>query len=336
MGPRPLLQAGLGLLVSIVFGWLALRSISLHGVWAGLRAADYAWLVPAVAALGVALWLRALRWRALFPAEQARVTPSVAFWTLIVGLFFNNVLPARAGEAARIVALNREAGVPRTQGAVAVVVERVYDIGCLAVLLLVSLLLLPGGELVRRLALTAAVLVAAIALAVLVLARAVRRPRPRLRATLERVPVVGGRRTEATVRSLSLGLRTVIRPRHALPVAWLTLLSWLALAVSNWCCMQAISRDWPWHAALFVLIVTNLAMVIPAGAGSIGVFEAAARAALAAYSVRGSAAISFALVLHALNVLPYLLLGAPALGRLGLRARDVRPGPASERPLTVP
>jgi len=39
--------------------------------------------------------------------------------------------------------------------------------------------------------------------------------------------------------------------------------------------------------------------------------------------VGASAALSYAIVLHALNLVPYIVLGAVALGRLGIRTREL-------------
>ncbi len=324
MARHTLAPALLGALVSLLFAWLAVRSVSLEGLGAALRGADYRWLVPAAAVLLASVWLRALRWRALFPgAERAGLTPAVAFWTCVIGLAVNNLLPARAGEVARVMALHHETGIPRTQSLVATVLERAFDVVVLAGLLLVSLWLLPSGELVDRLALLALALVAVALAAALVVALARRRLRAPLVRLLRRLPVVGGERAGRTAESVARGLDGV-RPRTGLAIAGWTLASWLGLALSNWLCLQAFSRTVPWHAALLVLIVTNFAMVVPATAGSLGVFEAAGRAALAAYAVGAEVALSYVLVLHALNVVPYLALGAFALGRLGLRARDLR------------
>ena len=55
---------------------------------------------------------------------------------------------------------------------------------------------------------------------------------------------------------------------------------------------------------MLALLATNLAMVVPSSAASIGVFEVAAKASLTAYGVPAALALSFALVLHAVNILP--------------------------------
>ena len=97
---------------------------------------------------------------------------AAVFWSLMIGYLFNNILPARAGEAARVVALRREAGVSAARGAATVAVERVFDVASLAVLMLVATPALGSGAVVRATAWTS---VAALA-AALLLARSAAAP----------------------------------------------------------------------------------------------------------------------------------------------------------------
>jgi uncharacterized membrane protein YbhN (UPF0104 family) len=62
-------------------------------------------------------------------------------------------------------------------------------------------------------------------------------------------------------------------------------------------------------AALLTVITTNLAMVIPSSPSGFGVFETATLVALGSYGVTDSRALSYALVLHAVNFIPYVLIG---------------------------
>ena len=104
-------HAAAGLAISVIFGWLAIRDVSWGSVRASLEHIDAAWLIAALALLAVAVVMRSERWRRLFPAD-VRPPRRAVFWSLGIGYLFNNLLPARAGEAARVVALRREAGVP--------------------------------------------------------------------------------------------------------------------------------------------------------------------------------------------------------------------------------
>jgi uncharacterized membrane protein YbhN (UPF0104 family) len=106
------LAAWAGVLVSGVFVWLAVRDVDFGLVARALREAEWWPLVPALAALAVATLLRAVRWQALFHGETRPPLPAVTR-AMLVGLLFNSILPARAGEAARIVAHYRETGTTR-------------------------------------------------------------------------------------------------------------------------------------------------------------------------------------------------------------------------------
>ena len=72
----------------------------------------------------------------LLPQERPAIVPT--FWALNVGQLFNNILPARAGEVARVLALSHETGMSRTYGFVTVVVERVFDLVAIAILALLA------------------------------------------------------------------------------------------------------------------------------------------------------------------------------------------------------
>jgi uncharacterized protein (TIRG00374 family) len=98
-----------------------------------LRTSDFVWLMPALGVLALSLWVRAVRWQLLFqPETRPPIGPTTR--ATIVGQFFNNILPARAGEAARIVMLKQEAGTSRTESLGTAVAERISDLLALLVL----------------------------------------------------------------------------------------------------------------------------------------------------------------------------------------------------------
>src|SRR6266536_791475 len=95
-----------GLVVSAGFTYLAVRRIHFGEVWTGLRTSEYVWLLPGLAVLGFSILLRAIRWQYMFAAgTRPGLAPATS--SLLIGYFFNSVLPARAGEAVRIVALHQ-------------------------------------------------------------------------------------------------------------------------------------------------------------------------------------------------------------------------------------
>jgi uncharacterized protein (TIRG00374 family) len=304
-----------------------LRHVSLHAVWHAVQDAHYWYALPALVMVCVGVLLRVERWRWMFSAAE-RPGFVVTLWALVIGLFANNVLPARLGELARMAALSRETGLRRTQVLTTIAVERVFDVAALALLGALTVPLMPSGSLRRNL--TIAIVVIFVALCCLLVAIASRRVRRGVESIVRRLPVVGGDRGERTARSLRAGVES-LRDRRTLAIVmgW-SLGSWVALAVSNWFVLQMFDTGAPWHAAVISVLATNLAMVVPSSAASIGVFEIAARSSLTAYGVPAALALSFALVLHAINILPTLPLGAAALARVGLSGRELVSGPADE------
>lgn len=303
-----LLWVGIG--VTVVFTYLAVRNAHLSEVRDALGESNMLWLLPALAALAVAVWLRALRWWSLF-GRSTRPPLAAVTRALFVGYFFNNVLPLRAGEAARIVALNRDTGTSRAEIVATAVLERVYDVLALLLLLFVMLPWLPDVRWLRAAAVFGAVVAVGALAAVFLLMRFGHRPLHFVLRPLGRLPMVEPERVERGALNLEQGLAGLRHPEIALPAAFWTVLSWVVVGVSAWLVTLGFDLGVSLSplAGIFVVITINLALVLPSSPAAVGVFEAATLLALDAYGITESRALSYALVLHALNFLPFIAVG---------------------------
>ena len=313
-----------GLAVTAVFGYLAVRNVDAGEAWAAFRSSDPWWLLPAFAALAVTVFLRAVRWRFLF-APETRPSLRAVTSALLVGYFFNNVLPARAGEAARVVALHRSSATSRAELAATVVVERAFDVVSLVVLLFVASPWLPDVSWARSAALLAGLLGAGCTLVVVGVAVWGERPFRVLLRPLALLPFVAEEQLGRAAANLIHGLAAIRRPRLALAAFVWTTLSWLVLALSTWFCLRAFDLGLSPLAGLLAVVAINLALILPSSPAAVGVFEAATLVALSAYGVTSSQALPAALVLHLLNLVPYLLAGGVVLHR----AARAEPQPGS-------
>ena len=79
-------------------------------------------------------------------------------------------------------------------------------------------------------------------------------------------------------------------------------------------------------AGLLVSIATGLSLVVPSSPGAVGVFEAAALVGLKAYGIEKADALSYAIVLHAVNFFPYVAAGALVLAMRRRRAAQPSAG----------
>jgi uncharacterized membrane protein YbhN (UPF0104 family) len=196
-------------------------------------------------------------------------------------------------------------------------VERVYDILALLVLLFIAAPFMPEVSWLDAAAVLAAVFAVGLIAAIVVLIVWGERPALWSARLVGRVVPVSTGRLEQIARSAVTGLAGLRQPGLAAVAFGWTMASWLTLAASSAALLAGfdtgLSTGDLLLAGLLAVIATNFAMILPSSPAALGVFEAAVVVALGAFGVDDSAALSYALVLHALNLLPYLVVGALVL-----------------------
>ena len=294
------------------FGYLAIRDAHPDEVWDALQSANIWWVGPSLAFLALSVAVRALRWQLLFE-RATRPSYGATLAASLVGLAVNSLVPLRAGEAARVIALNRRARTSPVESAATVALERILDVLCLLLLLLAALPWLPEVDWVGAAAAVALVLTAVLVGAALAFALFGERPFHALDRFLKRLPFGHHDWVEHVGTSLRRGLVALRDPVIALTAVALTILSWVLTSVSFWLLTLAFDLDLPLVSGVLILAAVGFSVILPAGPGSLGVFEAATVVALAAYDVPASAALSYAFTLHAVNLIPYIVAGAIAV-----------------------
>lgn len=305
---RSKLGLAVGALVSAAFTYVAVKALDFDVFWQGLTESNYWWLLPSTALIGVGVAIRAVRWRLLFP-PGARPPFRATTRALLIGQFFNSILPARAGEAARIIVLHRETRTSRAQAAGTAVVERIYDVVGLLVLLFVFVPFLPEIDWLRRAAVVGAIIGGAVVVGIVLLGVFGARATRLFLSPLARLPRLTSDHVDTMSERLAQGLYGLHHLSMALPALALTFASWLVFAASFWTLSLGFGLDIGYAGGMLVLVATSLVLVIPSLPGAIGTFEAAALVALRTYDVDDSEALAYAVVLHALNLIPFILVG---------------------------
>jgi uncharacterized membrane protein YbhN (UPF0104 family) len=103
--------------------------------------------------------------------------------------------------------------------------------------------------------------------------------------------------------------------------------AWVGAFMLNWVLLHALGIHVSPVVAVVVGCSTNLAMLVPSSPAQIGVYHAAATLTLVAFGVDRSAAVSFSILSHLVNVVPVSLVGA-ALLMADLLFRRNRPAEA--------
>ena len=300
-----------GILISLLFAYFSVRGLELEQLWAALRRYRYVYALPAAGTLAIGVALRAWRWQLLFE-QRRRPRYSDVSTALLVGYLYNTILPARAGEVARVHVLGRRAGLSRAEVLATVIVERAYDIVVLVLLLALAIPFLPPVPWLSA-ALAVGLAAAAVLASAAALAHRSGRGLVRLLRPLRWIPRLNAERVARMTAGSIAGLEGVRRPRAAAIAVAVTAVSWAALCASTWLLLLGADIGAGAGAAALVVVATNLVLVIPSSPAALGAFEAATVVALAAHGVERADALSFALIMHALNALPYIPLGYLAL-----------------------
>jgi hypothetical protein len=322
-------QFWLGVLISILFIWLALRGLRLEEFWGAVQGANYIWLLPGIAVYFVGVWVRAWRWHYLLGPIK-KIPTKTMFPITTIGYMGNNIYPARAGEVLRAVILKRREGVPVSASLATIIVERIFDGVVMLAFVFVNLpelaLLTGASGFVGNIQQVAIIGTGAFlgALAVFLLAAMfplktaqvggwfINRFLPeRLR---EKVSGIMARFLD--------GLASLRSPFNVLMVFFTSVIIWLLETGKYWFVMHAFPFEVSFFALMLMNGIVNLATTIPSAPGYIGTFDAPGIAVLTAYGVDQAIAAGYTLVLHVALWLPITLLGAYYLAREGIKWSD--------------
>jgi hypothetical protein len=312
--PGGLRRALPGLLVSLAALAVLFYFIDLPAFVAALRAADRRGFVVAFFLFFGTLAARALSWRILL---QEKAGFRRAFWVLNEGYLLNNVLPFRLGEFGRALLMGRAVNLPFWQVLSTVLVERIFDVGIMAGLLLGTLPFVMGAENARAAALAAAALMAAGFATLFLMAR----DRPRTLGFFARLAGRWPRLSAWGLPKLSAfleGLAVLTEARRFFAVLGLLLLAWAFnvgwYGALLWGFVGPVSPV----MAGFVVGASALGVALPSSPGYVGVFEAALVGALSLFGVEAAVALAFAISAHVLYLAITIPLGAYGLSRDGL------------------
>jgi hypothetical protein len=322
-------QFWVGVLISVVFLYLAMRGLRIGDMWQALQGAVYWWLIPGVTVYFLGVWVRAWRWHYLLRPVKA-VSTGKMFPIVAIGYMGNNIYPARAGEILRAIVLKRRENVAISASLATIIVERVYDgvvMLAFVFLNLPELARLTGDSGLAGSIQTLALFGAAAFIGALVLFLAA----AMFPSIAERVltwligKFIPGR-FRASVLQVVLpflgGLESLRSPREALMVFFTSVVIWLLETGKYWFVMHAFDFQVSFFALMLMNGIVNLATTIPSAPGYVGTFDAPGIAVLQAYGVNQATAAGYTIVLHAALWLPITVLGAYYMAREGIHWRE--------------
>lgn len=286
-------------------------------VYRAFEFVQWRWVALAVLLNLASTLARAVSWS--LTINQALPPPHPRFTQVFsafgIGLLGNAVLPARAGELARVAVLRRH--LPHGEGTSAtllgtVFAHRLFDLPAVALLVLYVVLTakLPSW------AVTSLIVFGIVAVVLLTIGLLIARARG--------IPPAGAGTVRRLLAMAGQGLAVLSAPAPAAAAVACQLVGWSLQLLAVYAVMQAFGFDAPLPAAGLVLLLMNVATIFPLWPGNIGLLQAAVALPLRQYGVAYGTGFAFGLVLQAVEMSVGVGVGLVFLAREGLSFAALR------------
>jgi len=299
------------LLISVVCLYIATRNVDWDEFRRIIAGAKFAPIIIGLSISLISLWLRAVRWQIMLnPFQNISLLP--LFRWQIGGLMISNLLPLRMGEFARAYWAGHKSAVSKSTIFATIVVERVLDVGFIAMIAVILLIIMGVGQTGDLLTLGNGVgFILAGGLAVwaiwLFLTRV---DHKRLFSKIVRFMP---EKIMPIAENFVIGFSVLKDKREIAKLFLLSPVIWsidiYAISVMS----RSLDLNLSWMECGLTMTGLILGVMIPAAPGSGGTYEAGGTAALVLLGYDNTVAFSYVLMIHVLQFLFVLMLGIPIL-----------------------
>jgi uncharacterized protein (TIRG00374 family) len=311
-----------GIAISACLLWLAVRGVEWSRLGTAFATVSWPFCSIAVLFLLANLIVRAVRWHVLL-TPVCRLPLFDVFGYSEIGYMANDLLPLRAGELIRAVAVGRRHNVSKTAVLATVAVERVLDVLSLLAFVLVLTPFMDMPEVIRR-SILGVEIVAVLAVATLWV---MSRQEERTERFANRISLVFPRPLRAravnVLVAFATGLQALRSGRRMTVLVGASVLAWVLVLYEILFILKAFDLALPWYAGAFTIVVLNLGIAIPSSPGYVGVAHYLIVLALSVFAVSQTEALGVALVTHGLSFVINVALGLAFLWRASIAFRQL-------------
>jgi hypothetical protein len=266
-----------------------------------LEEAEYSYLIPIFFLSVFILYLRSYRWGIILnPIE--RISQKVLFPITAVGLMAVVLLPMRMGEFGRPYLVSKRSEIGMSSALGSIVLERVFDGLTLMLFLLLTTYF---AKLPRWAYQTGLSIMIFFVLILFFLVLLIFKREYILRWVgflLKRFPDRIEKALMRMLTSFADGLKVLPDTKRVILLVILSILVWLSMGLCIYLLFYSFHFGLPLIAAYVVLVLTALGIMAPTAPGFVGNFHLFCVIALTLFGIPKTGALSFAIVLHFIQV----------------------------------
>ncbi|MFH1860273.1 MAG: lysylphosphatidylglycerol synthase transmembrane domain-containing protein [bacterium] len=299
----------IGIGISVIFLYFALKSIEIEKVLKAFEDINYIYIFPVIFFTLLTYVIRAWRWRYFF--RHVKPIPfSSLFSAVMIGFMANAILPARIGELVRAYCIGKKENISKSMSFATIVLERIFDGFSLLFLFVITLILYPFPEEIRRIGYIVAAIYL-VAAGILISIKVWSQQTIKIIKFLcSYLPKRMGTAITGYAHSFISGLDVLENGWDVFFILLYSIILWTISAVSFYFMFPACHlNQLPFLAALFLLIVVAIGIAIPAAPGAIGTFQYFTMLGLAVFGIDKNIGLTFSIVLHITQIAVPIFIG---------------------------
>lgn len=293
-----------GLVLSVVLLYLAMKDLEVKTVLSTLKMIDFWVLSLTLIFIILSCVLGAIKWSRIVGYG---VKFNETFVSLLIGLFVNNILPARLGEIARAYVLSKKKAISLPYSISTVLLDRFFD---LIGLLGMSFVFFPRAALPPRVSRMLFTFVGLLLLGIAILISASRRAviSKLIRKIAEsRKPISD--KVMGRIIEIQENLKRINSPESFAILSLIAFFQWFSMSVSLYFVIRSFNVSLDPYYIPFVCALLNMGITVPSSPGYIGLYQFLLTYLLSLFGVPKHEGFSVSIVYHALWYIPYNALG---------------------------
>ena len=308
-----------GFVISILLLFLSLKDIRFQEILEALKKADLRFVFIPTLFIFCAVTLSAFKWARI---SGNNVKVGQTFLSLIIGLFVNNVLPARIGEVVRGYVLSKKSGISFAYAISTVLVDRFFD---LVGLLLLTFIFFPKQSLPLQVSRSLYILVSLLIVLMAVLVIMSREGfTKKMTVRLNKIDKPFFLKLARRVMEVQENLKRINSPLNLFYFILIAFLQWLSMSSALYFSLLTLGVSINPLYVPFVCALLNMGLTIPSSPGYVGVYQFLLVYLLSIFGIPKHQGFAVSILFHASWYVPYNVLGFIFLMKEHLKIKELK------------
>jgi hypothetical protein len=307
-----------GIILSIVFTYLAFMKVDLKNFLSVLRNVKYQYTIPVIFLNLAGFVLRAYRWKYILEPVKVIKTRRL-FSSVMISFMANNILPIRLGEFVRAYSIGKMENISKSSAFATIVIERILDVFFMLFLFMILLFLFPFALYFPENLIKNSYYFLFFSIVFLLFLLFIMWKREFVLDLIEKIlksfPQKVSDRIQNIVDSFIKGLDFFRNTRNFVPIVILTIIMWIIYMSGyyfGFFAFKFFTNDFYKFllAGVVLLVVGSIGLMIPSAPGAIGTYHSFCILGLLITGLNDiDQTAAFAVYIHGANYISVILVG---------------------------